>query len=105
MEVINKNSNIRLVLMEKAPFKIYNGSLPNNYFYLVKKVDSFDSMKKAVIRTHGIVLEKEMTKLHRYYERITEFYIIMECSENFKIILSDVTGTLIPMFYCRKSKL
>ncbi len=105
MEVVNKNSNLRLVLMEKAPFKIYHKNLPKTYFYLVKKVDSFDAMKKAIIRTHGIINEKEMTERHRYYERINEFYIIMECSENFKFKLSDITGTLVPIFYCTKVQL
>lgn len=102
MEVINKNSNIRLVLIEKAPFKIHQKYFPKSYFHWVKKVDSFDEMKKAIIRTYGIIHEKEMTKLHNYYERIPEFFIIIDSSEMHKKKITDISGTLIPIYDCIK---
>lgn len=97
MEVINKNSNLRLVLIEKSPFRISQRSFPKNFFHVVKKVHSFDEMKKAIIRTHGIVYEAEMSKLHNYYERINEFLIIVDSSEMYRKNLPDISGTLIHM--------
>lgn len=91
--------------MEKSPFKVCHRSLSKVYFHWVKKVDSFDEMKRGIIRTHGIIHEKEMVKLHRYYERIPEFFIVMNSSETYKKNLTDVSGTLIQINNCIKMTL
>lgn len=92
MEIINKNLNIRLVLIEKAPFKIIINNHSKKYFHVVKKVHSFDEMNKAIILTHGINYEKQ---LHDYYDCITNFYIIINSSKFYIERHYDLSGTLI----------